>query len=92
MSSNGAPCNLCGQWVMPNSPHFCQWQIPVSPGVPAQQPPPPMYPPGGMGPIIWQPAALTLEDIRRVVREELESFAKRQIEAERSADPTSDKP
>lgn len=89
MSSNGAPCNICGQWVMPNTPHFCQWQMPAYPAAPAQ--PPPMFPPAGVGPLTWPPPALSLDDIRKVVREEVEAALTKALGAPTAVapDPTS---
>lgn len=58
----GGICNACGAWGVGYVPPF---------GVPAQ--PPPNAPnPFMPGPLQWVPAPLTAEEVRKIVREELE--------------------
>lgn len=62
----GYSCQMCGGWVSYNAPHTCQWTVPgIVPNY--QQPLQPMGPPCRAP---YMP--LTLEDIRKVIREELD--------------------
>lgn len=72
MSANGRPCPTCGQWIGNGMGHTCTFTIPAAPGWPLNDPMPkyPTY----QAPLYQQfVMPITLEDIRRVVREEMEA-------------------
>jgi hypothetical protein len=60
----GGICNACGAWGVGYNPPY---------GVPAQPPPnAPVVPYAAPGPIQFIPAPLTADEVRKIVREELE--------------------
>ena len=80
---DGYTCPGCGMFVFWNTGHTCHGSSPPPPPFPFPQPFQPFVQPTQH---LLPP--FTLEDVRRIVREELEAFAKRQLEAEGSALPT----
>lgn len=67
--NNGRTCPVCHQWIGENMPHVCNWNFPATPPHPTYAPAPL---PGGFTWVPPRPPPLSADDVRKIVREEIE--------------------
>lgn len=68
-TGNSYQCQACGQWVMAGSLHMCPVPVPIYPwGQPSPYTVPCRY--------TFTPNPLTADEVRKIVREELERARK----------------